>query len=64
MKEGMEKNGKRTRRLSSKTGWRIAIDDGYTCYKFNLKASGRYCIDSLFRKIQKSIIPKKKRNKL
>ena len=35
--------------------WHIAIDDGFTSYLFKLNASGKYSINSLFRKIQKSI---------
>lgn len=39
----------------NKYNWYIAIDDGYVSYLFTLKASNTYSIDSLFKKIQKSI---------
>jgi len=43
------------RRIAKGTDWHIAIDDGYVSYVYELKASKKYSISSLFEKIQKSI---------
>ena len=51
----VEKKLLKKRIVSDKESWHIIIDDGYCSYLFPLNASNKYSIDSLFKKIQKSI---------
>ena len=55
-------------RISKGRGWTIAIDNGFACYKFNLRVGGSYSIMGLaedlktaldkIKKIKKIISPK------
>lgn len=56
--------GKYVKRIPYKIkgySWYITIDDGYVAYRYPLNASGSYSIDSLYRKISKSIKKKSKK---
>lgn len=43
------------KRIVNTGGWHIVIDDGYISYLFPLKASNKYSINTIFKKIQKSV---------
>lgn len=62
MKE--EKLGRQVRRIPFKIkgyGWHITIDDGFCAYRYPLKASLIYSIESLYRKINKSVKKERRR---
>ena len=42
-------------RISKGNGWVVAIDDGFVCYKFNLKVDDSYSIAGLAKELKTAL---------